>query len=30
MLSFDGERAGVSVEQLITDTLAGISEDASY
>jgi MoxR-like ATPase len=29
MLSFDGERAGVSVEELITDTLAGISEDAS-
>jgi MoxR-like ATPase len=30
ILSFDGERAGVSVEELITDTLAGIAEDASF
>jgi MoxR-like ATPase len=29
MLSFDGERAGVSVEEIINDTLAGIPEDAS-
>ena len=29
MLSFDGERSGVSAEELISHTLAGISEDAA-